>query len=61
MTFKLTPEQREHATAAGCKILIKATEDQIKEGRYRNDIADLQEDLAYLKDLLEEIEGRKDR
>ncbi len=60
MTFKpFTPETRQKATATGCRILIKATEEQIRGGRYRNDMADLKEDLAYLKELLKEVEERR--
>lgn len=59
MTFEpFTEEVKRQAKPYGVKILIKATKDQIRNGRYRNDMDDLYEDLRYLEDLLKEAEGR---
>ena len=59
MTFNpLTPEQRKQAKPYGIKLMIEATKEQLKVYKYEAWIKDLQEDLRYLEDLLEEIEGR---
>ena len=55
MTIRpLTEQEKKRATPYGLRLLIKATEEQLRNP-YRNDREDLTEDLNYYKSLLAEI------